>query len=168
MTAILTPDMHPDDPPWLVYAITHMGCRELLPNGGLNPEVRRFFSATSFPPQLINLRTAWCSAFVSHCLEESGYRSTRSAAAKSYLKYGREIVKIKRGAILVFTRGASEASTGHVGFYVGDQPGTESVLVLGGNQKNCVGVQPYSRDRLMAVRWPVEKLRVIVSGSPAA
>lgn len=166
MTGILTPDLQPDDPPWLTYAITHMGCRELLPNGGLNPEVRRFFAATTFPPQLINLRTAWCSAFVSHCLEESGYRSTRSAAAKSYLKFGREIVKIKRGAILVFTRGASDAATGHVGFYVGEQ-GADHLLVLGGNQRNCVGVQPYPRERLMAVRWPAEKLRV-VSGSPAA
>ena len=34
---------------------------------------------------------AWCAAFVGHCLEKSGIRSTRLLTARSYLTFGQEI-----------------------------------------------------------------------------
>ena len=143
------------EPPWLTVALGHLGCHERGGDGRLNPVVRGFFSATKFPMPLVSAKTAWCAAFVCTCLETGGYRSTRSAAAKSYLLWGRELVKLQRGAVLVFRRGHADAATGHVGFYVGESDDRESLLVLGGNQKNCVGVERYERDRLLAVRWPV-------------
>jgi len=170
MTSAL--DEHEDDPPWLLLAMKQLGCREIVKDS-LNPVVRAFFEFTTFPPKLVNKKTAWCSAFACTMLEKAGYRSPHSAAAKSFLVFGREIVKPRRGAILVFTRGAADAATGHVGFYVGET--AEELLVLGGNQGNCVSVQRYPKSRLMAVRWPVDKLKPPKApkpppptGSPAA
>lgn len=148
-----------EDPPWLLKALSHQGCQELLPSGALNPIVRGFFSATSFPAQLINTSTAWCAAFACTCLEEAGYRSPRSAAAKSFLHWGRELATMRRGAILVFTRGAQNAASGHVGFYVSETP--TDLMVLGGNQRNCVGISRYPKDRLLSVRWPNAKLAAV-------
>ena len=144
------------DPPWLTLALSHLGCQELLPSGALNPVVRAFFRVTTFPPQLINNRTAWCSAFACSMLEEAGYKSTRSAKAKSFLTWGRELVKLRRGAVLVFQRGPVQGEAGHVGFYLGDSG--DHLLVLGGNQSNSVGPSRYARSKLLAVRWPSEKL----------
>ncbi len=146
----------PSDPPWLQKAQRQLGCKELV-EGSLNPVVRGFFDITGYPKNMVNKRTAWCAAFACTMLEKGGYRSPRSAAARSFLTYGREIVKPKRGAILVFTRGPADANTGHVGFYVGETQ--NEFLVLGGNQGNCVSVQRYPKERLVAVRWPTDRLK---------
>ncbi len=157
------------DPPWLVHALRNMGCKELV-SDSLNPAVRAFFAFTSFPPSLVNRKTAWCSAFACAMIEKAGYRSPHSAAAKSFLVWGKELIKPRRGAVLVFTRGAANADTGHVGFYVSET--TSEFLVLGGNQGNCVSVQRYDKARLLAIRWPTERLKPTKarapSGSPAA
>lgn len=146
----------PIDPPWLTVALSHQGCQELLPSGALNPKVRGFFAATGFPAGLITATTAWCAAFACTCLEEAGYRSPRSAAARSFLTWGRELATMRRGSVLVFTRGEAHAGTGHVGFYVSETP--SDLMVIGGNQRNCVGIQRYPKDRLLSVRWPAAKL----------
>jgi uncharacterized protein (TIGR02594 family) len=91
----------------------------------------------------------WCAAFVSYCLDMSGVRSARSAAAMSYAHYGRPC-QIFPGAILVFRwPGGSH----HVTFcdHVVDH---SRVACLGGNQNNSVNVSIYEMRYLVAVRWP--------------
>jgi len=53
------------------------------------------------------------------------------------------------GAIVVFSRDGG----GHVGFVVGlDKYG--NLMVLGGNQGDCVRISAFSFDRVIGYRWP--------------
>lgn len=97
--------------------------------------------------------TPWCAAFVGSVLEQAGIRSTRSAAARSYLKFGLEIKRPAVGAVVIFWRGSKNGGSGHVGFVVGkDQKG--NLMVLGGNQGDAVNIKPFSTDRVLGYRWP--------------
>lgn len=96
--------------------------------------------------------TPWCAAYVGGVLEECGMTSTRSAAARSYLTWGKPLFTPAPGCIVVLSRPGSSWS-GHVGFVVGeDQDGR--LLVLGGNQGDAVSVAPFSKDRVLGYRWP--------------
>jgi uncharacterized protein (TIGR02594 family) len=102
---------------------------------------------------------AWCAAFVGHCLEKSGIRSTRLLTARSYLSFGQEIEpsKATEGDIVIFTRGTS-AWQGHAAFYV-SQTATQ-IRVLGGNQSNAVTMANYPKSRLIGVRRPFETIEL--------
>ena len=94
---------------------------------------------------------AWCAAFVGHCLEKGGLRSTRRLNARSYLEWGIpvDLADAQTGDIVVFSRG-SKAWQGHVGFFV--KTGGAMIEVLGGNQSDAVNIQRYSKSRLLGVR----------------
>ncbi|MBB06620.1 MAG: TIGR02594 family protein [Pseudooceanicola sp.] len=94
---------------------------------------------------------AWCAAFVGHCFERAGLRSTRRLNARSYLEWGIpvDLVDAQAGDIVVFSRG-SKAWQGHVGFFV-KRSGT-MIEVLGGNQSDAVNIQRYAKSRLLGVR----------------
>lgn len=99
----------------------------------------------------------WCSAFVNHVMITSGYRGTKSLAARSWHRWGKKINKAEVdhffGAIAVFTRPSkSNPNAGHVGFYVGESK--HSYLILGGNQNDSVCVKKYRKSRLLSFRWP--------------
>jgi uncharacterized protein (TIGR02594 family) len=95
----------------------------------------------------------WCAAFVGGVLEECGIKSTRSAAARSYLKWGRGIPAPVEGCIVIFWRGSPSGWSGHVGFVVGqDQAG--NLMVLGGNQGDEVNIRPFPISRVLGYRWP--------------
>ena len=94
---------------------------------------------------------AWCAAFVGHCLEKAGLRSTRRLNARSYLDWGIpvDLADAQPGDIVVFSRG-SKSWQGHVGFFVKT---TGAVIeVLGGNQSDAVTIQRYAKSRLLGVR----------------
>lgn len=94
---------------------------------------------------------AWCAAFVGHCLEKAGLRSTRRLNARSYLDWGIpvDLADAQEGDIVIFSRG-SKSWQGHVGFFV-KTAGT-MIEVLGGNQSDSVNIQCYAKSRLLGVR----------------
>lgn len=94
---------------------------------------------------------AWCAAFVGHCLEEAGIRSTRKLTARSYLDWGVpvEIADVQPGDIGVIPRGTSSWQ-GHV-FFI-DRIEGPWVWGLGGNQSNAVNVKRYSVSKLLGIR----------------
>ena len=94
---------------------------------------------------------AWCAAFVGHCLEKAGLRSTRRLDARSYLEWGIpvDLADAQEGDVVVFSRG-SKSWQGHVGFFV-KTTGT-MIEVLGGNQSDAVTIQRYAKSRLLGVR----------------
>ena len=93
--------------------------------------------------------TVFSAGFVGGVLEECGIRSSRSAAARSYLNWGRELKGPAVGAIGVFERGPVN---GHVGFIVGRNADGQLVL-LSGNSSNMVCLAPISYGRLLSSRW---------------
>ena len=94
---------------------------------------------------------AWCAAFVGHCLERAGIRSTRQLTARSYLTWGVpvEIADAELGDIGVIPRGGSSWQ-GHV-FFIERIEGPW-VWGLGGNQSDAVNVKRYPVFKLLGVR----------------
>ncbi|WP_282057592.1 TIGR02594 family protein [Lentibacter algarum] len=94
---------------------------------------------------------AWCAAFVGHCLERAGIRSTRKLTARSYLNWGIlvEIADAQQGDIGVIPRGRSSWQ-GHV-FFI-DRIEGAWVWGLGGNQSDAVNIKRYPVSKLLGVR----------------
>jgi len=94
---------------------------------------------------------AWCAAFVGHCLEKAGIRSTRKLTARSYLDWGVPVgvVDAQQGDIGVIPRGSSRWQ-GHV-FFI-DRIEGQWVWGLGGNQNDAVNVKRYPLSKLLGVR----------------
>ena len=94
---------------------------------------------------------AWCAAFVGHCIERAGLRSTRQLTARSYLEWGVpvESADAQPGDIGVIPRGSS-GWQGHV-FFIDRMEGPW-VWGLGGNQSDAVNVKRYPVSKLLGVR----------------
>ena len=90
--------------------------------------------------------TPWCSSFACWVVENSGVRSTRSASARSWMKWGKELKTPVKGCIVVFTR----TGGGHVSFY--DHEDKEFIYCLGGNQGDMVCIAAYRKARLLGYR----------------
>jgi uncharacterized protein (TIGR02594 family) len=136
------------DPAWLSEARKYIGTKE-IPGPGNNPVILRWWMAikTAFNQDSV----PWCAAFTGGCLEAVGIRSSRSAMARSYTRWGLGVAPAV-GAIVVFSRPPSPTS-GHVGFVVGrDQHGR--LMVLGGNQGDAVNIRAFTLDRVLGYRWP--------------
>lgn len=132
--------------PWMGIAERELGVSELA--GGVhNPRIIAYHSATTLKASTDEV--PWCSSFVCWVMEMAGYRSTRSAAARSWLTWGAQLETPVSGCIVVLRRG----SGGHVGFYAdAAEPGR--INLLGGNQGDRVCVAPYATSRVLGYRFP--------------
>lgn len=139
----------PEEFPWMPVALAEEGVKE-FPGDADNPRIVEYLQSTTLPAPLSSQdETAWCSAFANWCVERSGYEGTDSAWARSWLKWGKRLVKPRRGCVAVLTRGTD---SGHVGFWVGETKTT--VRLLGGNQGDEVCISEYEKDRLLGYRVP--------------
>jgi len=121
---------------------------------GMNETANRGSLQDFFKSNGINVdpkMTAWCAAFVNAVLATNGIAGTGSLSAKSFLGFGQEVKgEPKVGDIVILNRGGNP-SDGHVGFFQGfDAQGR--VKVLGGNQKDGVNTQSFSRNDVVGVR----------------
>ena len=138
------------EPPWLTHARQYLGQAE-IPGWRNNPLILRWWEAIKAPFR--DDETPWCAAFVGGVLEEQGFRSSRNAAARSYMTWGVRLDYFATGCIVVLSRPGSSWS-GHVGFLVGfDTQGR--ILLLGGNQGNRVSITPFDASRVIGLRWPM-------------
>lgn len=139
-------------PPWMVIARSLEGTREIAGRKH-NPRILAMWKMAKLP--FTDDETPWCAGFVGACLEQAGFRSTRSAAARSYERweYGTRLRKPVADCIVVFWRGKPTGWSGHVGFVDGvDQQGR--LMVLGGNQGNAVNIKPFNKARVVGYFWP--------------
>lgn len=136
--------------PWMTAANRWLGLKEI---GGSkhHPQILSWWEATK--QSYRDDETPWCAAFVGGVLEECGIQSTRSAAARSYEKYGEAVTMPTYGAIAVFWRGSKTGWQGHVTFLVGTTKAGD-LLCLGGNQSDAVTVAKFDRARLLGFRFP--------------
>lgn len=116
-----------------------------------NPDIMDMYSSVGHD-WVEHDSVAWCAAFVGHCLEQAGLRSTRRLTARSYLDWGLpvDLDDAQEGDIVVFWRGRRDGGQGHVGFFVA-RAGA-SIEVLGGNQADGVTIRRYARAKLLGVR----------------
>lgn len=136
------------EPSWLAKARTYLGMAEIH-GPHHNPKVVALW-AKAHAGNVDDDETPWCAAFVSAVLEESGIKSARSGWARSYLKWGTNLLMPAVGCIVVFERGPN---SGHVGFVVGRDRALH-LMVLGGNQGDMVKIAPFERSRVLGYRWP--------------
>lgn len=136
----------------MTIARSYLGTTELKGSAD-NPKIMEMYRTVGHD-WVEHDETAWCAAFVGHCLEKAGFTSTRKLNARSYLSWGEKVAgpdQAKEGDIVIFTRGANTGQ-GHVAFFlraVGAQ-----IEVLGGNQSDAVTVARYPRSRLLGIRRP--------------
>jgi uncharacterized protein (TIGR02594 family) len=146
----------PDDPLWLQGAFKELraGVKEVL---GVkdNPRIEEYLKTTTIGrPGNEHDETAWCSAFVSFCIENAGLEGTKSALARSWLEFGKKIDKPVRGCIAVFERPEAGPGQGHVGFYLGGS--APHITILAGNSgahSNAVTIAVHNKP-LLGFRLP--------------
>ena len=135
-------------PRWLDIAERELAVSE-IPGEDHNPRILEYHATTTLAAAQDEV--PWCSSFVNWVLQKAGIPGTRSAAARSWLAWGRTIDEARSGCVTVLSRG-DNPKAGHVGFYVGDQG--PHVLILGGNQQNAVSVASFPEKRVLGYRWP--------------
>lgn len=141
-------------PLWMQIAAKDVGVRE-LPGVATHPRIARYYQHTNLGGEPEDGAVAWCSAAMCCWIDESGYISTSRANARSWLGWGDALKSPKFGCVVVFSRGNPASKQGHVALYAG--PGQSGhILVLGGNQNNCVSFQNYESARVVGFRWPKE------------
>jgi uncharacterized protein (TIGR02594 family) len=147
LTITPAPADSPDRKDWMPIAAAEEDIAEIALPGQHNLRIIEYHKTTSL--KATDDETPWCSSFVNWVMIQAGYRGTNSAAAKSWLQWGKALTSPQRGAITVIKKkgATSDASTGstsgfHVGFYVASS--ATHISLLGGNQGNAVTVNPFS------------------------
>lgn len=138
------------EPVWLTKARADIGVAE-TPGRETAPAIRRW---------LIDLgawwaddETAWCGVAVAHWMRAADVPRPKAwYRAQAWLDWGHHLSRPVLGAVVIFDRGGGK---GHVGLAVG-RTNADELLVIGGNQRNRVGIDPIARARLLGSRWPTE------------
>lgn len=99
------------------------------------------------------LITPWCAGFMNAVLSNTGWETTGSLRARSFLQYGLKTLEPGHGDIVVLRRGRDNWS-GHVGFFMGYEyyEGTKYVKVLGGNTEKKVDVGYFPVNKVLGFR----------------
>lgn len=135
---------------WVEKARSQIGVKEDVRPGKSNPEVEKYHRETA--AGLADDSVAWCSSFMNWVFAQVGIRGTRNKSASSWLRWG-VACELKHGCVVVFGKHDVDAKgTGHVGLCVGVDG--DSVLVLGGNQRNAVNVARRPVSAVVGCRWP--------------
>lgn len=132
-------------PPWLRIAQGELHVHETAGPGN-NPRIIQYDQRTKLRAKEDII--PWCAAFACWCLEEAGFLSPESAAAKDFLSWGRAIERPVEGCIVVLTRPGGA----HVGFYIGEN--AHVISILGGNQHDEVCIADFPLDHVLAYRMP--------------
>lgn len=133
----------------MLVAAGEQGVRT-APPGQSNPRITAYHAGTNIAGY--DDKAAWCSSFVQWTLAQVGITGTGSALARSWLDWGQPLDAPVPGCIVVLTRDDPAGWTGHVGFYLRSQG--DQVLLLGGNQLDCVCENAYPLASVLGYRWP--------------
>lgn len=132
-----------DEPPWMTIARGELGVK------GSSPRVAEYLATVDVKPP-----NNWCAGFARWVLEQADIPCAATAAARSFLKWGRPIEEPVPGCVVVFWRESKASWKGHVGFLI--EAGPRKLKVLGGNQApgSQVSITQYDRSRLLGLRMP--------------
>lgn len=129
------------------YALMEYGEKEIVGTTN-NPRIVKY-STDIGNTWVTNDEVAWCSEFVNWCLLQAGITGTKSAVAKSFLKWGEETTTPSVGDLVIFNRPPDPAA-GHIGFFCNEHNG--KIYTLGGNQGNEVNISGYDKSRVLSYR----------------
>lgn len=137
-------------PIWLQVAEKEIGTHEVDGEGN-NLRILEYHKCTTLHADKDSV--PWCSAFVNWCIRKAGLIGTNSAAARSWLQWGRQLFNPAPGCIVILKRGAPPS--GHVTFYVKDRD-KDFITCLGGNQGDQVKYSHYRKSDILGYRWPLD------------
>jgi uncharacterized protein (TIGR02594 family) len=148
------PAQIPDGAPkWMVSAHELLGVSERTSRGGSNPVISAMFEHTQLVGKVDARKVPWCAAFCNAMLERNGYPGTKSAMARSFLKWGVPLDKPRPGCIVVIWRGEYDnGENGHVFFYTRED--ALYVYGIGGNQGDAISEARFHKSKLLGYRWP--------------
>jgi uncharacterized protein (TIGR02594 family) len=158
-TVVAGPMVSAAAPEWMQVAAAELGVHENSLPGQHTQRIVEYHKTTTL--KATTDETPWCSSFVNWVLMKAGVAGTNSAAAKSWLTWGRPIDPPRLGAVTVIKRkgmtqdqATGSASGFHVGFYVSST--ASQVELLGGNQGNQVSRRGFSMTKydIRGHRWP--------------
>lgn len=136
------------NPEWIDVALLELGVSEWV-GAAHNPRILEYHAETALHAR--DDETPWCASFVNWTLKQCGIAGTKSASARSFLRWGEVLKQPQYGCIVVFSSSRGPAA-GHVGFFLSERGG--KIRVLGGNQGGSVGIAEYSAERVIGYRWP--------------
>jgi uncharacterized protein (TIGR02594 family) len=139
-------------PPWYAEMLRRKGLHEVRNRSALMAWLRGDGKTLGDPAKL-----PWCGDAVEtaiHLTLPDEPRIVNPYLARNWLKFGRPLATPALGAVLVFWRGTRNGTSGHVGFYAGEEKGGAVLHVLGGNQSDAITIARLGRDRLLGIRWP--------------
>ncbi len=119
---------------------------------GSNPLITECYASVDGlgnPEMLDDSKTAWCSCYVNKKIQGAGGIGTRSAAARSFLRWGKELKEPEVGCLVIFKRGKSKWE-GHVTFVYEIHP--TFIRCIGGNQNNTVCISDYKKSLVLGYR----------------
>ncbi len=112
-----------------------------------HPQIIKYFTALGFDSKKLKDETAWCSAFANWVAKTSGHEFSGLLNARSWLGVGESTDNPKWGDVVILWRESPESWKGHVGFYIKETK--RYVYVLGGNQRNCVCIKAYPKNKVL-------------------
>lgn len=137
-------------PAWLAVALEEVGTKE-IPGAEHNPRIIDYHKTTTL--KATEDEVPWCSSFANWCMKQAGIKGTGSAAARSWLTWGRPLSTPVYGCVVVMRRGKNPGA-GHVGFFMGEI-GSDYIRVLGGNQGDAVNIANFKRSSVLGYCWPL-------------
>ena len=114
-----------------------------------NPEVLKYYNEIGHE-WVKQDEIAWCAAFANWCLKESNLPYQETLNARSFLKLGEKTETPEYLDIVVLWRKSKNSKYGHVGFFIKEDE--THIYILGGNQRNKVGINKYPKNRLLEYR----------------
>lgn len=144
---------------WMKSARSHLGLKEIV-GSKHSPIVLGFWKSIGISWGVTD-EIAWCAAFTGAMLKAGGMPYLSTGMARNYTTYVKQLKKGKvlskpcYGCIVVMWTGSISGTQGHIGFCAGVQKGNpNNIMVLAGNQGNQVGIDPFSKSKVLAYIWP--------------
>jgi uncharacterized protein (TIGR02594 family) len=136
-------------PAWLMEALQDLN-RGVAEINGIQhtPEIVQAHGYTTLKAK--DDETPWCSSIMCAWTERAGLKSTQSAAADSWRKWGKELGDgdQRLGCVVVMSRTGGN----HVTLYLDEDD--VGVYCLGGNQGDRVSIRRYEWGVITNFRWP--------------
>jgi uncharacterized protein (TIGR02594 family) len=140
---------------WMQYAIAELGVAE-IPGPDSNIRIMDYARFVELQWPDFTEEADWSGLFVNYVLKKGGFDQFPGSPLlnQSWASWGVAVPldQPKFGALAVLSPTGGTALTGHVGFVVGFNDKT--LTVLGGNQRDSVSVLLFARSRVVALRLP--------------
>lgn len=139
-------------PTWYQELLRRKGLHEVRDRTGLMAWLRSDGKTLGDPAKL-----PWCGDAIETAMAltlPTEPLPSNPYLARNWLKFGVPLGRPALGAVIVFWRGSKAGTSGHVGFYAGED--AQAYHVLGGNQSNAITIARLDKARVLGFRWPAK------------